>query len=225
MSKSTIREIAIGLFVTIVGGIFVAWVIQEGKRFEPSSALANTPTPIIITATPGYPHISIQNRLVCPVKIYINSKYVNTVAEGGIAVFVIESFPARVTFETVNFVPDADYMSGVFENVHDGQNLVITNVIGDEFYFFIRINNNSSRECEIVIDDGYVTEKRPGILRPYAQNVSMGYYRLFSNSNVTLYCNDQEYFWGIRPNQIQPPGSITEIVQPESGLLELMLNP
>jgi hypothetical protein len=226
MSDKAIRDIAVGLFVTVVGGVLVAWIIQEGKRFEPAS-LNSTPTPIIITATPGYPHISIENRLVLPVKIYINDTYANTIAEGETATFLITSSPSKVQFDVVNFGKSWDYMSGIFEKVYDGQVIAITNVIGGEFYFFVRISNNSSRECEIIIDNGYVTEKRPGVLKPFAQNVSMGYYHLYSNSNVTLNCNDgQSFFWGIQPGQTQPPPqSITYIVQPESGLLEITLNP
>jgi len=155
----------------------------------------------------------------------INDDYKNTIDSGITTIFVVESFPAKVRFEVMNLTQDADSMSGTWSKVSNGSHLTINNIVGDQFFFFVTIDNNTSAECDVYIDKGYVTEKHPGTLPIGSQNVSMGYYRLFSNSNVSLQCADgKSYWWGIQSGQ-QPEASIVEIVQPISGLLEIGIDP
>ena len=55
--RKTIRELIVGLIITIVGGIVVAWYIQEGQRFQPPPTA--TPTPPM-AKTPTYLAYPIQ---------------------------------------------------------------------------------------------------------------------------------------------------------------------
>lgn len=48
--KNIVRDILVGLFIAIVGGVVVAWFIQEGGRFSPPNT--STPTEIAPTQPP-----------------------------------------------------------------------------------------------------------------------------------------------------------------------------
>jgi len=98
----------------------------------------------------------------------------------------------------------------------------VTNKIKDQFFFAPLLTNNTGSPCDVSIDDGYTGEKRPGILEPGASNVFLGYFPLYKNSNVKLYCGDKVFFWGLPADA--PPGAenpLLKYVQPQSGGVSL----
>ncbi len=189
-------------------------------------ATSTTPPP----TKPPFPEITVHNRLVRPARLYIDDIMKGEIAATGVETLILDSSPVRLRFEVIN--PHAasgellgDPMSGVFEPVSAGSVVTITNRIEDNLFFVFMLSNNSDRDCDIVVDDGYESVKRPGRLLARAANVSAGYYRLYNNSNIVLYCPEMVGWWGIRPGQDVTEASITEIVEPETGVMNGSFGP
>lgn len=177
------------------------------------------------------PHITIENKLVRPVNIYFNGYYQAQINSRQTMKLSVSDFPIQVDFDVVNATTSngtsiGDQMSGYYSSIEHSTTLTISHIIGDSFFFSPRLNNNTGWDCEISVNDGYTTEARPGILKAYTQNVVIGYYILYSDSNVTLYCdNGTTHWWGINPNLISNNGPETKLsVESESGLITLTLN-
>src|ERR1700752_603780 len=183
-----------------------------------------TPLP---TSLPEPPKFIIQNFLVLPAKIYIDDEYQGQIASSITKTFLLRSVPAKVRFEMIpaldsNNQPWGESIEGVFFQVDNGSTLSITNVVGDNFYFYPLLSNYTNQNCEISINDGLYSERRIGTLTAGQQNVAAGYYKLFSNSNVTLYCGEVTYHWGERSGQITT--DLQDMVIPNSGVLQLQIS-
>lgn len=185
-------------------------------------------TVTLIVALPSFvplipSKVTIQNELLLPISVYINSSYQGELNAQTSDSFILDHIPATVEIALVRTrKSDGSYwgenLEALFVRVESGDFIVVKNQLGDEFYFYPLLYNNSNENCTINIDDGYTTEQYVGIIEAGQQGISMGYYRLYSNSNVTLYCGDSTTWWGRRNgegNQI--------FVQPNSGLLVLTL--
>lgn len=227
--RITIREIIVGLFVTIIGGIFVAWTIQEGGRFQQSNPTSIAPiftlTPeITLTETPNYPYIIIKNDLLLPVKIYADDIYKGQVASSSTKTLMIEGFPTQLSWEVEKISNGKNLIGDDMEGsliVSNGEAVVIQSTVGKSHYFFPILNNYSNQDCRVVINEGLGSiQQDPGYIKAYAQNVVFGYYFLASNSNITLYCGNQKSYWGSLPNG--QGDSITKIIDPITGATPLL---
>lgn len=248
IQRKTFQEIITGLIVTIVGGILVAWVIQEGGRFQPESptitpslspsptvtAIMNTVTPIspsptvtaiMNTVTPIYPYIIINNALVLPVNIFVDEIYKGQVEPNSLKTLMIDGFPSKVRWEVIKVMlgnePIGDDMAGTFPNVSNGATIYIDNIVVDKQYFFPIMSNRTDHNCKIVINEGSgLNERQSGFLTPHTENVVFGYYYLFSNSNVTFHCDDKKGHW-----KILPDGNGGSIISLGSGKTKLLVIP
>lgn len=195
----------------------------------PIPTLTLTPTPSLTLASPSSPfRVTIENNLLYVAEIYINGQPQGKLPAETSEEFLFTAIPATVRFELVrptygNGYPWGEEVTGEYYQVKDGDTVMIEYHTDDAFYFYPRISNNTDSTCEISINDGHPSEKRPGAIYPGMQGVAMGYYTLYSNSNVTLYCEDNTYWWGVRGNKGNTP--LPQFVQSPSGLLELALNP
>ena len=89
-------------------------------------------------------------------------------------------------------------MEGTFYRVFGDARLEITHKIGDSYYFYPILDNLTNSDCNVTINDGLEDEQEAGVIRLGSQNVHIGYYKWYSNSNVTLYCDEATYWYGMR---------------------------
>jgi hypothetical protein len=172
------------------------------------------------------PSVLVINRLFLPTAIYIDNEYEGRVEANSQTRFYLRAMPVRLRFETIRQTdnmgrPWGDIVAGTFTQVMDNSTVEITNVVDDHFYFYPILNNNTSRRCDIVIDDAVQGRQRNiGVLEPGAQRIVAGYYRWYYDSNVTLHCNQQYSYWGIREGH---GTTINPSVQVKTGRLELII--
>ncbi len=212
MSKTSsfIVEIVIGVIVAIL----VVFLIQQGRLISPE------------------PYFVVDNQLLRPVNIYVDEAFRGEVDSQSLRTFLIDSYPVRVRFEVVRFQMSngtllGDSMTGHFTyGVNTGETITVDNTIGDNLYFYPMITNQNNLTCEFAVNAGGGSENRPGAYLPaYSSRVAFGYYRLYSNSNITLYCNNgRTYWWGTEPGK--PSGtSLIPSVQAGTGVYDITLNP
>jgi hypothetical protein len=116
-------------------------------------------------------------------------------------------------------------MDGIIKNVTSGDKLVIDNVINDQHYFYPIITNPGSFDCEVTINKGWENEVVTNATVPAnTDKVGLGYYRLYTNSNVYLNCGGNEYWWGTLPNR-GSPDSFYGVVDQQSGVIVWTLKP
>jgi hypothetical protein len=192
-----------------------------------------TGVPPAITVVP--PAITVVNQLRLPVHIYIDDIYKTDINRDGTKTFLLDRYPIKVGFEVVKQTTSqgtqiGDDMGGHWSEVYPNRELVIRNLIGSQLYFYPVITNPTSTSCDFSVNDGYVSENRPGASVPASsEKVPLGYYRLYSNSNVTLYCDssrpDAYYYWGLRPGATSTGTSFVDSVQSDSGYVSFALKP
>lgn len=196
---------------------------DSGVRTETPPLIAGTP----LTAT-------IINGLVLPVQIQIDGTERGTIDAQSRKVFVISGYPARVRFDVMlrtvsDGLPLGDRFWGEWSEVYPNAELQINNIVGDQYYFYPIVTNNTDFACSFSINDGYPSENRPSASIPHHVGmVGLGYYRFYSNSNVTLFCdptNPSRYrWWGIRSDQGDQQTSLWQYVQSTTGVLNLVVS-
>lgn len=192
-------------------------VIPEGKTAHEA--------PIPPNPTSGFGTISVHNDLVLPVQISlddINQRYLE--AGSSLVVNLMNetvNVKWRVSPKTISGgLAMGHEMSGGWIAVRAGSSITINSTASGMSYFYPIISNETDMSCEFVVNDGYPNVDRPGAyVAKRVSRVGLGYYRFFSNSNVTLYCdNGQTYVWGIRNGDGKP------LIAPQaSGVIELRL--
>jgi len=227
--KVTIREIFVGLFVTLFGGILVAWIIQEGGRFQPVNPTSALPTFTSVpenmpTGTPNYPYVIINNPLILPVKIYADNIYKGQVDSSSTKTLMVDGFPIEIKWEVVKMSNGQDFIGDDMQGIvkaTNGETVAVQSTIGEIHYFCPIMSNYTNQDCRVVINEGLESiQQEPGTIKAYTQNVVLGYYFLASNSNVTIYCGDQKSYWGSLPNG--QGDSILKIVNPDTGVTNLL---
>lgn len=171
----------------------------------PAAQAAPTANPTA-GARPG-PSIMVSNKLVRPVKIFVGGAYKLDLQPGGFEAVPLDAAPASVRWSvvkptTAKGLPLGSDMGGVFDNVKAGDELTIASKVGGQPYFYPIVSNTSSKDCAVTIDNGWTDEIITGVVIPSRQeDFALGYYPLYSYSNVTLECGGQFYWWGQRPNE------------------------
>lgn len=183
-----------------------------------------------LTSTPDRPFAIINNKLELPIKVYVDDIYKGIAEPLSWKTLLLDSYPVNVKWEVDRRKLNeetvmGDEMSGIFHNVETGVFLQVSNVVGNVPYFYPILSNDTDTDCTISINDGTIAEQRPGVLLAHTSNVVSGYFILYSNANVTLYCNGQPRWWGIRPNQAETPMPLSNIVDPNNGIVQLRLSP
>ena len=205
-----------------------------------TSVPTGTPVPIYppysmvgndyLTPTPDTPYAIINNKLELPIKVYVDDIYKGIVEPLSAKTLLLDSYPVNVKWEVDRRKHDGgtsigDEMSGIFHRVDSGVLLEVSNVVGNISYFYPILSNETDTDCSISINDGYVSEQIPGILLAHKSNVVSGYFILYSNSNITLYCGGQIWWWGIRPSQLETPMPLGNIIDPANGIVRVGISP
>ncbi len=157
-------------------------------------------------AAPG-PSVMVHNHLALAVKLYLNGTYKMTLEAGSLESLPLETSPADLRWSVVRTTsaagqPLGQELGSTLLQVKSGSELAITSQDRDQTYFYPVVSNTSSKDCKVTIDDGWTSESSTGIVIPARQErVVLGYYPLYSYSNVTLECGGQFYWWGLRPKE------------------------
>jgi hypothetical protein len=183
-----------------------------------------TPTPVPLSFT-------VENDLVLPISISIDNVYQSDVNPSSTKTFLLNSAPVKVDWVLVKKTTSTgralgDDMKGIWSSVSAGDELVVDNIIDPQHYFYPLITNTTNIDCYVTINKSWENEVVTNAFVPANTNsVGMGYYKLFTNSNVFLTCGSNTYYWGILPNSPATDTSFYGIVTQDSGLIEFTLKP
>lgn len=205
--------------------------IQATQTAEALGLIPST-TPAVSQELPALQQgaVLVQNRLVLPVRVVIAGVLQGEVPAQSEATFNLAASPVRLDWEVVKETTSSgrglgDLMSASMDGVTAGQVVEITRLAGDQEFFYPRISNRLGVECEVMVNKGWESENVTNAVVPEnSDEVGLGYYKLFTNSNVTLNCAEKEYWWGLQPQESATDGFYGD-VDPISGLLELSLDP
>lgn len=182
------------------------------------------------TQIPLAPSISISNKLYLSVKITIDGIDKGTVNADGAKTFLLDSYPVSVTWSvvketTTEGAPLGHDMGRTINAVNPGDQIIIDNVVDNQPYFAPFITNPTDTGCEVTINKGWKSEYvTNAVVSAKTDNVSLGYYQLYPNSNVTLDCGGQIYWWGQQPNDTTGPSFFGD-VEKETGIIDFTLKP
>jgi hypothetical protein len=165
----------------------------QGGIFIPISVPAPITTPVTLQLT---------NKLVYPVNVSVNGTFLtavpaSTTVQQGITVTGSLSVSFALVRPTLAGVPLGDPMSGVFNTISSPAGTIsftINNIIGTQWYFAPYITNQTSSGLLMDVNAGLTAENRCNCVAPAGvSNVAIGYYQLFSNSNVRAYLSGSGY--------------------------------
>lgn len=177
---------------------------------------------IIVTARSAT--LKIVNNLVGQVTISINNTPTTTVDAGATVSLTSTANPVTVSWAlvrptTTSGNPVGESMSGVFSPVSNPTGTItydIDAVVGSQSYFAPGISNNSSTRLLMGVNMGLQNENRCNCVVPIgSQRVRIGYYKLFSNTNVRAYRESSNYsgsytYWENFSSSVEPlSGDIT----------------
>lgn len=189
-----------------------------------------TQIPPPATSTAFNPTISITNKLLLPVKIFIDDVYQSDLGNGDSSTFTLASYPVVVKWSVIKQttskgMPLGHDMSGSFDDIKVGDEITIDNVVENQPYFYPLISNTSGVDCTVTINKGWKSEYDTGaIASAFQNNVGFGYYELYNNSNVTLDCAGQIYWWGLLPDETKGT-SFYDQVEKDTGAIYFTLQP
>jgi sugar lactone lactonase YvrE len=213
----------------------VTLVVDSTSQIAESNESDNTFTKTIVIADdPQEVTISVTNHLIYSVSIVGNGSVLGSVSAGQTMTSSLGSLSSlELSWEldrpTVEGRPIGEEMGGDFNTINNPSGTIpftIDNVIGDVTYFAPFISNNSSDGLLMGVDMGLQSENRCDcVVGASAQGIGLGYYRLFSNSNVRGYQTGSDYtgpylFWG-HDAVVNPEGNLTPLVESESGATRL----
>ena len=190
----------------------------------------STGTPATPTPTPGPALCLVKNQLVLPIRVYINGASRGEVAAQSEQSFPLDGEPARLVWEvvketTVEGRPLGDEMGATIDGVGRGTVIAVSHVVGRQPYFYPIISNRTDHDCEVTINMGWQDENVTNAVVAAKQNdVGLGYFRLYGNSNVILNCGGDLHWWGVRPTE-QSGTSFFNDVDPETGTISFTLEP
>ena len=171
----------------------------------------------------------VQNRLVLPVRFFIDGAYQAEIGALSDLSVPLASGSVNLRWEVVKETTSSgralgDEMGGDISNIAPGDIVLIDNLVGEQAYFYPRVSNNTAQECEVIVNYGWENENITGALLPaHSPPIGLGYYKLFTNSNLTLDCPQAIHWWGLRPEEVDE--GFFEDVEPGSGLIEFTLQP
>jgi hypothetical protein len=207
MSDDNSQGILIGIVAAVVAGVLVAWIIQDG-RFRPA------------------PKITVANRLLLPIAVYVDNNYKGTVEANGEDSYIINGNAAKVDVEVVrdkydNGVAFGEEMRGTVPEVEPGQVVVITNNFNNQVYYYAEITTNIPVQCAASFNVQEVSNQQGVVVvYPFAVRQGVGYFRLTPDSNIVLSCGEQSYWFGIVPNL--HGRRLDTFVEPDTGRIPVM---
>jgi hypothetical protein len=168
------------------------------------------------------------NRLVYPVTISTNGTVLGLVNASSTSSMTITAPQAlQVSFELVRpspfGVPLGDPMIGYYNTINNpagSYSFMINNQIGSQMYFVPFVTDTTDSPLLMDVNRGLVAESRCNCLVPaHGVNVAIGYYKLFSNSNVQAYRNGSNY-----TGPYYYFDNLTGSVEAQTGILRLTFN-
>jgi hypothetical protein len=116
-------------------------------------------------------------------------------------------------------------MGGTFYAVNFVDQIIIDNVVEDQPYFAPFITNPTGTDCDVTINKGWKSEfVTHAVVSAKTDNVSFGYYELYTNANVTLDCGGQIYWWGLQPDETNGTSFFGD-VEKGTGIIDFTLKP
>lgn len=234
LTKTSPAEVAPTLVAETVQAVLIATEAAQTIQAQPSNTQPSqtTATPLPTAAnTQVAPSITIINKLRLPIHIAIDKIDKGAIGEGSDKTYLLDSFPVMVDWNviketTVKGRPLGDDMSGTFTGINSGNTLTIDNVIGDQAFFYPIISNTTGTDCDVVINKGWKSENvTKAVIPANTNNVGMGYYKLFTNSNVTLTCGADTWWWGLQTDNNPSDTSFFGDVEKETGVISFTLKP
>jgi hypothetical protein len=202
--------------------------IQPSAQSAPTALATKTPIPPVVATVPS--SITVQNELNLPVTISIDKVAKGEIEASSSKIYLLDSFPVTVQWTVVKETtssgrPLGSDMGGKFSKVNLGDEIVIDHVVENQAYFYPYVTNPTSTDCDVVINKGWKSEVDPNAVVPAnTDNVGLGYYELYDNSNVTLTCGTDVYWWGLQADQSGGTSFYNDVDQ-NSGVIDFTLNP
>lgn len=192
-SDRSVADVSTGGYVVAMGGgTAVITATSEGRA---ASALVTVSSPTR-TST-----LTIVNQLIYPIDVDAGGSPLGSVAAEGTRSFALTSANAvRINWSlrrpTVNGREIGDVMSGFWELQNPGATVQLTvdNVVGTTWYFAPLVTNTSGTTLLMAVNWGLTSENRCNCTVPANGLMThLGYYRLFTNSNVTAFRSGTTY--------------------------------
>ena len=168
--------------------------------------------------------LTVRNLLTLPITVTVNSSQIGTVNAKSTRDFTIAApTTLSVRWDVIrqtrsDGVPVGDFMGGTFESTVPSptQSYRVDHQVGTSFFFAPRMDNRTGTTWLMGVNMGLVSENRCNCtIAPFANNVLLGYYRLFTNTNVRAYRDGSGYtgsfvFWdGFSSSVDSESGEIT----------------
>lgn len=177
--------------------------------------------------------VIVTNRLLRPINIIVNQRPRGSVpaqstAQTNVGSLGSLSLEWEVVQPTISGTNQAvgDDISGVFSTINnppDRVNLTVDNIIGDDFIFFPLIENRTAVRLAMAVNYGLQAENRCDCTVSPGSTSGIGYYWLYSNSNVAAFRDATNYtgrylYWDNFANStVEGSGSVVLVASPVSG--------
>lgn len=202
--------------------------ISPGNATITASSGGHTAT-ASVTVTPAKVTIVVNNQLVGPIQVFANATYLGNVNAQSTAQAQVQpngaiSVSWQLVKPTTNTgVPIGEDMGGTFQpvvNPSSTLNYTVNNVIGAQYYFAPLVSNFGGSRLLMAVNFGLAAETRCNcVVVPGQTDVYIGYYRLYSNSNVFAFADGSNYTGGYVYWQ-----NFASLVAQGSGVLRINTN-
>ncbi|MBI2815387.1 MAG: matrixin family metalloprotease [Acidobacteria bacterium] len=196
------------------GSELVRWISGGNNRYEfllyNTSGTRTALATVTVIATVQQPPpttrtitLIVTNRLVYPINLFANGAAIGSVPGSATRTASAQVPTVALSLSWVLVRPRVggtgpeigEQMSGTFQiaNPKDTEVLIVDNIVGDQWYFVPFINNRTSSDLLMEVNGGLQSQNRCNCVAPAFTDVAIGYYRLFSTSNVRAYRADSNY--------------------------------
>jgi len=180
--------------------------------------------------------VNITNQLAYALDIYVNGANVGSVPAFSTAGTTLPLSSLLLAFEVDQPRVGSQILGDAFAGYWNAisypsgtYNFVVNNVVGNDVYFAPMISNQTPQALEAGVNVGLVAQNLCDCdVNAFTKNVLIGYYLLYSNSNVELFYHAANYtgpfvFWGQDQfGTMDSSGPLYQYVAVNSGLLQLI---
>lgn len=207
-----------------------AVIAGQSRQATATPIEAAPPSEAETVQTPARPTFQVDNLLLLPIEIEIDGLPKGQVDAQSRKTFLLDAFPVSVGWDVImqtteNGTSIGDAMGGIFSDVAAGDVITVDNVVSGQDFFYPVVSNLTADDCEVIVNRGWQSENAPGaVVAANSRAVELGYYKLFTNSNLTLDCPDSIFWWGLQPDERDATGFF-EDVEAGTGRIEFTLEP
>ncbi len=180
--------------------------------------------------------VNVTNQLAYALDVYVNGANMGTVPAFSTAGTTLPLSSLQLSFELEQPRIGSQILGDAFAGYWNAisypsgtYNFVVNNVVGNDVYFAPVISNQTPQALEAGVNVGLVAQNLCNCnVNAFTNNVLIGYYLLYTNSNVELYYPGWNYtgpfvFWGLDQfGNLDPSGPLYQYVASNSGLLQLV---